>query len=341
MAKTYRISEETEKIKIDTKDKKILALLAEDGRMPASEIARQARLSRDSVLYRIARLQEKNIILSFIPIIDLKRFGYFTYHVFFLLSEKSTQKQTEFISFLMQHQNTKSLMSYTDTWDAEWTFVAKDLKDFDKILSNVMTNFPNVVLEKEKLAVIRGYSSEHLPNFYYGAAGLKHTTDWKLKPEYEIKIDKTDLALLKLLSQNARQSTYELGEKLKLSADTVSYRIKKLVSSNIIRKFTVILNLSKLGLSWYAYAINFEKFDNKDEAKFKRFAIEHPYVIRAVKTFGPWDAMLYVVSDSMQNYHKTVKEIKTTFSDIIYNYQTWLAHEELHFTALPEIILKI
>ena len=141
-----------------------------------------------------------------------------------------------------------------------------------------------------------------------------------------------------MLSQNARQSTYELGEKLKLSADTVSYRIKKLVSSNIIRKFTVLLNLSKLGLNWYTYAINFEKFDNKDEAKFRRFAIEHPYVIRAVKIFGPWDAIMYIVADSMPNYHKTVKEIKTTFSDIIYNYQTWLAHEELFFTAIPDTI---
>jgi len=331
-----RIAEKSQLVKVDAKDRKILALLAEEGRMPASEIAKKTLLSRDAVSYRIDRLQKKGIILTFVPILDLTKFGYYTYHVFMLLDEKTKEKHQALIDFLVKHPNTKALMAYTDTWDVEWTVVAKDIQEFDQIFTDVLSTFPDVILEKEKLAVVKRYTAHHLPICYYQETGIQPAST--SKPAKEAKIDDIDVKLLQLLSENARQSSYELGKKLQLSPDSVVYRIRKLVNAQIIKVFSTLLNLSNLNHSWYTYAINFKKFDAKDEAKFNEFVSRHPHIIRAVKLFGEWDVLLSIATESTQNYHATVKEIKNTFSDIIYGYQTWLAHEELVFTPLPAVI---
>ncbi len=344
-----RISESEQKPRIDVKDKKLLALLSQNGRMPASDIAHILKLSRDAIAYRIAKLQERGVILRFCPIVNLGIFGHSTFHVFMLLDEKRSKEHAKLLEHLTTHNHTKALMTYTDTWDVEWTLIAKDLKEFDTLLTQVLTKFPSVILEKETLAVVNAYTDKTLPGVYSIDVGTDLVSSHKSinSPKLRSKrvddkdLDGKDLLLLRELDLNCRQSTYELGSSIKLSADAVSYRLRKLNSSGIILQYSTINNLSILGHSWYTYVINFTKFDTKDEAKFRQFVATHPYIIRAVKLFGPWDVMLYIVADSPKNYHETVKEIKAAFSEILHHYQTWLSHKELYFTMLPRVVIEV
>ena len=50
---------------MDSKDQKILSLLAENARIPASEIARAVHLARTTVNERIKRLEQKGIIQGY------------------------------------------------------------------------------------------------------------------------------------------------------------------------------------------------------------------------------------------------------------------------------------
>lgn len=342
-----RITGSEQKPRIDVKDKKLLALLSQNGRMPASDIAHILKLSRDAIAYRIAKLQQRGVILRFSSIVNLGFFGYSTFHVFMLLDEKLSKEHAKILEHLTAHSHTKALMTYTDTWDVEWTFIAKSLKEFDTLLTQVLTRFPRVILEKETLAVVETYTA--LPQIYLINAGTdlasSHKSFNSQKPRLEHVEDKDlddkDFSLLSELNLNCRQSTYELGSRIKLSPDAVSYRMKKLVDAGIILRFSTINNLSALGHSWYTYVINFTKFDTKDEAKFRQFVATHPYIIHAVKLFGTWDVMLYIVSDSPKNYHETVKEIKAAFSEILHHYQTWLSHKELYFTMLPRVLIQV
>ncbi len=329
-----RISRDLKKVKIDVKDRKIISLLCENSRMPASEIAQKVLLSRDAVAYRIKRLQHENVLLNFFPVVNVSRFDYTTFEVYFLLNEKLKNQQTAFLNFLVNHPNTRSVLLYIDTWDVQWTFIAKNINQFDPVLTEVLTRFESVILEKEKLATIRRYRASTLPNYYSPSPRVIP----KKKQAIDVHLDETDLRLLSLLTQNCRQSTYELGQQLHLSPDTVMYRIQKLLKGRYIKRFTPLFNLTNLGYTWYTFVINFNKFDLKDEKRLTEFVNQHPHIIEASKMFGSWDLRLVITTDSPQNYHNTVKEIKNTFADIIYSYQTWLANEELYFNPLPKII---
>ena len=60
-------------------------------------------------------------------------------------------------------------------------------------------------------------------------------------------MDVIDVKILEVLQENSRVSISELSRKVNLSLSAVSERLKKLENSNIISKYTVILDPKLLG----------------------------------------------------------------------------------------------
>lgn len=334
-----RISEiEGRKVKIDVKDQKILALLADESRLSIAQLAKKTGLGRDTVKYRIDRLVKEGILLGFIPIINLDAFGYPTYHVFMTINEINLDRKRELLRILKEHANTKSLMEYSDRWDLEWVLVAQNLQEFDQILTNITSQFSDVIVDKLNIEIIKGYKSVHLPHKFMkdlGVSGLEPIHPGK---RIAYRPDRKDLDIIKLLAQDARMPLYKIARDTDLSIDTVRKRIKNLLDSDIIRKFTIIPNLSALDYIWHTMCINVKTFDHSSESKFRTFVTDHAYISRAVKVFGDWDLMLYIAADSIKNFHIAVKEIQETFNNIIIHYETYLAYKEHTYIALPKVV---
>ena len=69
-------------LKIDMKDRKILYQLDINARQSISEIAKKVRLNKNTVKYRIERLEREGLILNYYTIIDNSRLGYFSFRVY-------------------------------------------------------------------------------------------------------------------------------------------------------------------------------------------------------------------------------------------------------------------
>ena len=332
IAETLRLAE----IKLDLKDKKILSMLSENSRKPLNSIAKKVRLSRDAIDYRIKRLVKDGVIMQFFPIINLEKFGYETFHIFFLIDEMDKKQQDEFLLFLKHNQYVKNIIEYNDRWDYEVVLVARSLREFDDVVSQITSRFPQLIFEKEMMQVIKGYNSIHLPLKFYEQSGHK------LQEEYisdkDVKIDEIDVKILEILCENCRISSVKIAERVDLTPDAVNYRIKKMIDGNVIRRFTILVNLSALNFHWYTFSLSMKTFTMEHDHKFKQYVITHPYILRAVKTLGVWDFLLYVVADNPRHFHSTVKEIKTYFSEIIRNHQTLLAYVEHLYVPFPKVV---
>lgn len=332
IAETMRLAE----IKIDLKDKKILSMLSENSRLPLNAIAKKVRLSRDAVDYRIKRLSREGVIMMFFPIINLEKLGYETFHIFFLVDEMDKKQQEEFLLYLKNNPYVKNIIEYSDRWDYEVVLVARNLREFDNIVSDITSRFPQLIFEKEKMQVIKGYTSIHLPLKFYEQSGYKSEDQDGI--DKDVKIDELDMKILEILCENCRTPSVKIAERVDLTADAVNYRIKKLLQGNVIRKFTILINLSALNYHWYTFSLAMKTFTNEYDKKFKQFVRTHPYILRAVKTLGAWDFLLYVVADNPKHFHSTVKEIKLYFSDIIRNHQTLLAYMEHIYVPFPKAV---
>jgi len=334
----FRITDEIPKkrIKLDVKDKKILVLLSEYSRMPLSEIAKKVQLSRDTVAYRINRMQKLGVILGFYPEIDFKRLGYNLYHVFFLIDETNKEKQQQLINTLVEHPNTRSVIQYSDRWDIELILIAKDIEEFDSIVTDIAGKFSSIIMEKEKLAQIGTYYSILFPYEFYKEIGEIKVPGQIEESDY--KPDQKDMQILKVLAKDCRQSTYEIAKHVSLSADAVGLRIKRLYKTGVIKKFTILANLTNLGYSWYTFSLQMKVFDKTCESKFKTFVKDHPNIIKAVKVLGAWDLLLYIISEGPRDFHQTIKQIKNEFSDTVNSYQTWVAYKESIFQPIPKVL---
>lgn len=65
-------------------------------------------------------------------------------------------------------------------------------------------------------------------------------------------MDNIDLAILKILREDASIPFTEIARRLKMSESTVRKRIEKLVREGVIKKFTITIDPSKIGLNTVA-----------------------------------------------------------------------------------------
>lgn len=318
-------------VKIDQKDRKILTIISENSRKPLSEIAKTVSLSRDTVSYRIKRLQKLGIIKYFYSQIDLELLGYNYYHLFLLVNESNPKREEEFLNYLKGHPNTFSLVEYTDRWDFEWIFIARNMKDADTITTEFFWRFSDILIERINLVVLETFSSLLMPYHFH-----KETLAMPEKITLVRKPDKKDFQILRVLAKDSRLSTYEISRHVGLSPDAVGLRIKKMVKAGIITKFTFHRSLYLLGYTRYTFAVQVSYFDKSHQSKFKEFVRGNHYITRAVKTLGPWDLLIYLFAHDAVEFHKTVKQLKNEFYDVIRHYSTFVRYEEHFFNPLPE-----
>lgn len=326
-------------IKLDVKDRRILSLLAENSRTPLTQIAKHVRLSRDAVNYRIKRLEKAGVILSFFANLNFEKLGYYVFHIFLLIDEMDHEAERALVEYLKGHPNIFSVIEYSDRWDIEAAVVARDLLEFDRIMLEISEKFPEIIVEKDKLEIIRHFNAAYLPPLLQDSSLPVFPLHRERAPR--AAVDETDLRLLRLLCADARASTYEMGKSLGLSPDAVSYRIKHLLEEGVIRNFTILANLSMLKYHWYTYSIEMKMFNLQNEQKFEAFLAQNRNILRSVKTLGGWDLLLYIVVENPREFHRIVKDIKNVFSAVIRNYQTWVAYKEHNFKPMPEALTLV
>lgn len=67
-----------------------------------------------------------------------------------------------------------------------------------------------------------------------------------------VEIDEVDLEILKMLQSDGRLSFTEIAKKLKLSESTIRKRVQALQRRGVIKKFTIEVDPSKIGINTVA-----------------------------------------------------------------------------------------
>ena len=118
------------------------------------------------------------------------------------------------------------------------------------------------------------------------------------------QLDEIDLAILRLLQDNARITVKEISEQVHLSTTPVHERIKWLEQQGVIRQYATILDKGKVrkGLMVICY-VSLKEHNKNAGGKFIRSIHELPEVIECYNISGEFDFMLKVVSESMDDYY--------------------------------------
>jgi DNA-binding Lrp family transcriptional regulator len=119
-----------------------------------------------------------------------------------------------------------------------------------------------------------------------------------------LSLDKMDLAILKLLQQNARITVKEIATEVHLSTTPVHERIKRLEQSGVIKQYATLVDKNKVnrGLMVICY-VSLKEHSKTAGVKFIKAINELHEVIECYNISGEFDFMLKVACSDMNSYY--------------------------------------
>lgn len=117
-------------------------------------------------------------------------------------------------------------------------------------------------------------------------------------------LDKNDMAILKLLQENARITVKEISQKIHLSTTPVHERIKRLEQTGVIKQYATLVDHTKVkkGLMVICY-VSLKEHNKNAGVKFIKAINELNEVIECYNISGEFDFMLKVVEENMDSYY--------------------------------------
>lgn len=116
--------------------------------------------------------------------------------------------------------------------------------------------------------------------------------------------DKMDLAILRLLQENARITVKEISAKVHLSTTPVHERIKRLEQNGVITQYVALVNPARVkkGLMVICY-VSLKEHSKSAGVKFIRTINALNEVVECYNISGEFDFMLKVVEENMDSYY--------------------------------------
>lgn len=319
-------------MKRDSKDFKILYELNVNSRQPINAIAKKVRLSKDSALYRIKRMEQGGIILRYQAYINHGKLGYDNARLNIKLHNTTPEKEKEIIEFIKQQPRVGFFVSSEGSMDfIIWIAVksALEIQDFWNTIHQKYVNY----IAKTELGI---YSSIfHYPRAFF--IGNKKNTEVMLFTtiDKEEKIDNQDLEILKILTKNARQSIVAIAQKLGISTKTVSAKIKQLEDRKIITGYTVLLDMEKLGYLYYKIYLDLKDTTPKILKQLDYFILSHPNIVYRDNVIGGHTCEIEVQVKTEQQLRVLINDIKKQFSPIIKSHEVLHYYKEHKLLSMP------
>ena len=120
------------------------------------------------------------------------------------------------------------------------------------------------------------------------------------------RFDELDMKILSELTKDASISIPQLSKKLNINSSVLYSRIKRLLKRELIKKFTVIINESQLGINIKA-AVGINR-DPKLKGPIHYELIRIPEIRSLIEVTGRFDIILSVNTRTLEELHKVVIE---------------------------------
>ena len=125
------------------------------------------------------------------------------------------------------------------------------------------------------------------------------------------RLDETDERILAELTDNARATFAEIGEKVNLSAPAVKRRVDRMLDAGVIKGFTTVVDRNALGWNTEAYVQVF-CHGRISPAELRAAWADIPEVVSAATVTGTSDAILHVLARDMQHLESALERIRSS-----------------------------
>ena len=153
--------------KLDRIDRHILALLQQDGRIKAQQIADSVNLSVTPVLRRIRIMEQIGLIKGYVAVVDQQKIGLpVSVFVSIKLERQKEELLTRFSAAIADWPEVMECYLMTGRQDFLIRVVVESLEDYDRFLKTRLTRLEGVASIESSFALAQEKYSSALPVFH-------------------------------------------------------------------------------------------------------------------------------------------------------------------------------
>ena len=155
-----------------------------------------------------------------------------------------------------------------------------------------------------------------------------------------IKLDKTNLQILNLISENARISSVEIAQKIDVSPNTVMLRLKEMKKLGIIQGFKPLIHLENTHYSGYKALIKFQNITEQKEKEIIDYLKINVNIVGIIKLIGLWDFEIEFEVETKEQMLNLTRNIRDKFKDVIKEFDVIPLFHEYKYNFFPRDLLK-
>lgn len=294
---------------LDELDRQIITLLDRNCRASAVELGEKLCRSRQTVEYRIKRLEDQGIITGYTCSFSPTSVGFRLYKVYLRLRNIPGEKK-RLREALFNLGTVYWIGESSGSWDLLFGIFYRDEREIFSITDQLTRDFRHVIVAHsghpmvEILQYPKMYLTGELCGYRSYAGPVRNTT-----------LDDIDIAIVAKLVANARASYQSLGESLAVSNLLVQRRMKRMEDAGILIQYRVELNLPALGLELYKVIITTDFYGETEHHRLLAFLSGRKEIQFFVRNI--WAIEMELVVPNYGALEEILDEVRKQFPKLI------------------------
>jgi DNA-binding Lrp family transcriptional regulator len=312
-------------------DYKLLSYLYHHNRESLSKIAKETKLSREQVKYKLNKYLSEGLIRKFVTIFDWSKLGY-NYFIILLIKFEKGSSLPRLLKEIEKSKNVVSFGRIYGKYDIFVNFIFKDEAEFNEYISILLGRAGNII---DDYTYIKPFFSKLYPLKFLGSNTID---DYHIISEgrTEIELDDKDKKILKALSKDARIKIVDIASRLRVSGEVVLHRLKRLQKQGIILGSRIQFNMKKLGYFFTLILIDIKNFSKANQEKLKDFVRTSKNINSIIFSFSRPNCFIQIFHKDELVLRETIDKLKKFFSDSQITIEPLLiAEDEKEIDTLP------
>ena len=334
-------------LKLDQKDREIINVLTLNSRTHLSQIAKLLNTSTEAINYRYNNLRKNQVITDVFTVIDPKVLGIHRYVIYLQFHALSQEEMKMIIDDFLKNKFINWVIETGGKWELILMFETLYEEKYDGILESIISPIKEYLNDSMVATVknfvhkspryIRDLKREH---FYHGKIKFPYEKELSSKKKEPYTIDEKDVLLLKNLHEDSRLTLAELSNRLKLSRDTINYRIKKMIGACIIKSFILRLNYHLLDYQYTTIMLKLRTISQQRKQEFLNYIYEDERFYALMEQIGAWDLSLMMFFINAKDLRDFLISMKEKFSDVIHSHESVIHFDQYYYTYLCDGVVE-
>ena len=292
----------------DALDRGLLRILDTDGAISIFDLARKVRRGRDTVAYRLHRMQDDGILRGVEPILDpgALGLGLFKTYVSFTNSLSSVERV---LKALREHSQVYCAARAFGRWDLMFNMVARDAREFSLVRNEVFGRSAADIREMESAVFTE------MVYFNRKYLGDKPRSWTALSYARAAEFDDAFRKVLRRMCVDARASEVSIAKAEKLTPIVVRTRREQAELHKVIIGYRARFDRSAFELSSYKLHIQLRKHTPQTIAALRQFAERHPYVSQFMLHIGGWPCEMNVEAHDNRHAAQVIDDLRGSHGD--------------------------